>query len=139
STNERALPATALRQVTNPFHTRVTLHRKNGRTMDRGGISPTCHVTGGFAGHAGRAKSPAVGRPCFAAGAAWQGENNRRQGPCSAARGRLRRVNKRKGAFALSRPWSPPSPRPIPAKRLSVRPEVPRETFGMLRLRGFRL
>ncbi len=43
-----------------------------------------------------------------------------------------------KGAFALSRPSSPLSPRTIP-KRKGGRPRVPRETFGMLRLRGFRL
>jgi hypothetical protein len=43
----------------------------------------------------------------------------------------------------LSRLWSPPSPRAVPAKRppnhKPSRPQVPRETFGMLRLRGFRL
>src|SRR5215216_628197 len=39
------------------------------------------------------------------------------------------------GAFALSRL----SPRAVPAKRPPSRPQVPRETFGMLRLRGFRL
>ncbi len=44
-----------------------------------------------------------------------------------------------KGAFALSRLWSPPSPRAIPAKRPPPRPRVRRETFGMLRLRGFSL
>jgi hypothetical protein len=31
------------------------------------------------------------------------------------------------------------SPRAVPAKRPPSRPQVPRETFGMLRLRGFRL
>ena len=43
----------------------------------------------------------------------------------------------------MSRPWSPPSPRAFPVKRppnhKPSRPSVPRETFGMLRLRGFRL
>ena len=31
------------------------------------------------------------------------------------------------------------SPRAVPAKRPPARPQVPRETFGMLRLRGFSL
>lgn len=39
----------------------------------------------------------------------------------------------------MSRLWSPPSPRTVPAKRAGNRPQVPRETFGVLRLRSFRL
>jgi hypothetical protein len=39
----------------------------------------------------------------------------------------------------LSRLLPHASPRAVPAKRPARRPQVPRETFGMLRLRGFRL
>ena len=39
----------------------------------------------------------------------------------------------------MSRPVPYSSPRAVPIKRPPARPQVPRETFGMLRLRGFRL
>ena len=39
----------------------------------------------------------------------------------------------------MSRPFPHSSPRAVPAQRPASRPQVPRETFGMLRLRGFRL